>query len=269
MKARVDQILDGVRDYLTTHEYVETPILTAYVNVDTTDPDNQRAEPAWLIDLKNEAKQLRDGMDPEQFKRRNVQEQLAHAEEMILEHLLDRPSGRSVVLFSDLEDFVAIDLPVSLPTRLYFGQPEIKPLLFALDEYQSYLVALMSGDEARLVEVFLSRTTQDATVDTGQEAKRRLSRKSMEAGQDRRSPEFERRFVNDIASELTAYFLENPDHERLMLGGNVKLAHAVKKALHPAMQEAVVAIQPIDFNASENEIVELGEADCRRGRSCA
>ncbi len=167
MKARVDQILDGVREYLTTHEYVETPILTAYVNVDTTDPDNQRAEPAWIIDLKNEAKQLREGMDPDLFKRRNVQEQLAHAEEMILEHFRDRPSGRSVVLFSDLEDFVAIDLPVSLPTRLYFGQPEIKPLLFALDQHQSYLAALLSGDEARLVGVFLSRATEDVTVDTG------------------------------------------------------------------------------------------------------
>ncbi len=63
--------------------------------------------------------------------------------------------------------------------------------------------------------------------------------------------------MNEIASEITSYFLENPDHERLILGGNLKLAHAVKKALHPAMQEVVVAIRPIDFNASENEIADL------------
>lgn len=257
MKAQIDRILDQVRDYFATHEYIENPILTAYVDVDTTKPENQRTEPAWLIDVKNETKRLIDGMDPERFKRRDVQERVAGAEDMILSYLRSRPSGRSVVLFSDLEDFVAVDLPVSLPTRLYFGRPEVKPLLYALDEHQTYLVALFSGAEARLIEVFLNRTSADVSVETEHERIRRLSRKSMEAGQDRRSPEFERRFVQEMAAELTDLFLENPDFERLILGGNLRLAHAVNKALHPAVQEAVVAIEPVDFNAPETEIAAL------------
>lgn len=258
MKAKIDQVLELLRDYATTHEYPETPILTAYVDIDTTKRANQRMQPAWLIDLKNEAKRLEQELDSEQFKRRNVQQRWTAAQEMILEHLLERkPGGRSVVLFSDLEDFVAVDLPISLPTRLYYGLPQIKHLLFTLDQYESYLVILFSGAEARLVEVFLTRTTEDLTIETEHERKRRLSRKSMEAGQDRRSPEFKRRFVNEMASELTSYFMEDPDFERLILGGNLKLAHAVKKALHPAIKEVVVAIEPIEFNTPENDIAAL------------
>ena len=76
----------------------------------------------------------------------------------------------------------------------------------------------------------------------------------MEAGEDRRSPEFERRFVNEVASELNHALMDDPDSERIVLGGNLKLAHAVKNGLHPTVRERVVAVEPIDFKASNQEI---------------
>ena len=255
MKAQTNALVERFSEFITSHDYQNTPILTAYVDIDTTNPDNRREQPAWQIALKNEVKRIEQDLDAEKLKRRSGQQRRANAEEIVLAHLQERkPTGRSVALFSDLEEYIAIDLPVPMETRLYYGFPQIKHLLFALDQYKKYLVVLFSGAESRLTEVFLTRATGDVVVETEHETMRRLSRKSLEDGQDRRGPEFERRFVNEMATELNRYFLEDPEIERLILGGNLKLANRVKNSLHPAVKELVVAIEPLDFKLPENEI---------------
>jgi len=255
MKSKIDEITEQFRAFVTTHDYENTPILTVYVDIDPTKPANRRKNPAWLIDLKNEAKRLEQTLDSEQGKRRHAQEKWGHAERMITDYLRNRkPTGRSTVLYSDLEDFIAVDLPVTLPTRLYYGFPQVKHLLFALDQYKKYLVILLSGAQIRLVELFLTRTVGELVVETDHERARQSGRKSMEAGQDRRGPEFERRFVKEVTTEINQYFLGDPDTERLILGGNLKLAHAVKNGLHPAAKKMVVAIEPIDFKLPGNEV---------------
>lgn len=255
MQANVNEIVARFSEFVTTHDYKNRPILTAYVNVDPTDPDNRREQPAWQIELKNETKRIEQELDAERMKRRDAQARRATAEEIVMGYLRERkPTGRSIALFTDLEDTIAIDLPVAMQTRLYYGFPQIKHLLFAMDQYKKYLVLLFSGAEARLVEVFLTRTTDDVVVETEHEKQRRLSRKSMEDGQDRRGPEFERRFINEMATEINRFFLEDPDIERLVLGGNLKLANGVKNSLHPAARDRVVAVEPLDFKLPEKEI---------------
>ena len=145
MKAKINEILEEFREFVTTHNYKSRPILTAYVDIDTTKPENQRERPAWLIDLKNKTKEIEEQLAPEEFKRFDNVKKWARVEEMIMGRLRERPTGRSIVLFSDFEDFIALDLPVSISTQLYYGFPQIKHLLFALDQYKEYLVALFSG----------------------------------------------------------------------------------------------------------------------------
>lgn len=258
MERIVNRILASFRDFAIKHEYKTTPILTAYIDVDPTDPANIRETPAWSIQLKNEIKELEADLDPKLMKRRSFQERWKNVEEVIRAQLADRkPSGRSVMLLSDLDDYVAVYLPVKMATNLYYGFPQIKHLLFALDQYKPYEVVLFSGSETRVVEVFLSRTSSDLTVETGHDGARKLSRKSMEAGHDRRTPEFERRFVHEIASDINRRYRGDLHFERLVFGGNLKLAHAVKNALHPAVGEIVVAIEPMDFKLHEREIAEI------------
>lgn len=55
MKASIIEILEHFREFITSHNYENTPILTAYVNLDTSDPTNKSGRPAWLIDLENES----------------------------------------------------------------------------------------------------------------------------------------------------------------------------------------------------------------------
>ena len=268
MKAKINEILEEFREFVTTHNYKNTPILTAYVNIDTTKPENQRERPAWLIDLKNESKRLEEQLAPEELKRYDNVKKWSRVEEMVIGHLRERPTGRSVVLFTDLEDLIAVDLPVSMPTRLYYGFPQIKHLLFALDQYKEYLVALFSGDEYRLVEVLLSLTTDELSVETDLEKMRRsrfpvtkrasdATRAAKDSGQDSRRREYERRFIKVAADEINHLFFENADLERLILGGNLKQAHGVNNSLHPSIRERVVAIEPIDFKLPPVEIARM------------
>ena len=129
MKIKINQILKNFRDYVTTHDYQHTPMLTAYVDIDTTDPKNNRETPAWSIELKNQFKEIKARIDPEQLKRRSVQQRWEKAEERILEHLREQKlTGRSIAFFSDLDDETKQRLDRGLRIRELLKQPEGEPV---------------------------------------------------------------------------------------------------------------------------------------------
>ena len=69
MKSRInDEILRSFREFVTTHDYRNTPILTACIDVDPTNPDNQRKRPAWLIELKDRARLWRKRRQTQRFR---------------------------------------------------------------------------------------------------------------------------------------------------------------------------------------------------------
>lgn len=257
MKAKVNEILESFARFVSTEDHAESPILTAYVDVDPSKPGNQRAQPAWEIELKNEAKRLRDELGEDALKRATAAETWDRTETALMQAVRERqPTGRSVVYFSDLETSISIDLPVEMETRLYFGFPQVKHLLFALDQYKKYLVVLVSGDKLRFASIFLARNTGEVQVDTGHESKRLAGSKASTLAKDRRDAEFERRFIADVAQEIQDHLFDDPSYERIVIGGNARQAHAVVNALHPAVQALVVSIEAIDFRAADQSIAE-------------
>lgn len=258
MKKKINEILDSLRIFITEHDYENTPVLTAYVDLDSTDQDNRRDRPAWLIELKNEAKGLEAQFDAESLKRRDTKQKWADTEELVLSHLNDRkPEGRSTLLFTDHDDFLTVDLPMSMQTRLFYGVPQVKPLLFALDRYKKYLVVLLSEDEVKLVEVFLTAPTEEIRVQTdssGGISLRPGGRKSRTQASERRDLDTERRLASEIADQINQHVLADAEIEHVVFGGNLKLAHAVKNALHPAVYESLVTIEPLAYTSSNNDI---------------
>jgi hypothetical protein len=258
MKKRIQEILDSLREFIVEHNYEETPMLTAYVAVDSTDQDNRRERPAWLIELKNEAKRLEEAHGPEAMTGRAAKRTWDETEAKIMSHLQEsKPQGRSIVIFTDHEDFLTVDLPMSMPTRLFYGTPQLKPLLFALDSHKKYMVALFSEEETKVLEVFLTAPADEVRVQTGAAGGTSLrpgGRKSRTQASDRRDLDSERRVVNEAAVEVNDYFLADPEIEHLVFGGNMKLAHAVKNALHPSVYASLVTIEPLAFESSNNEI---------------
>ena len=254
-RTQIDQILDAFREFVIRKKYQNTPVLTVYVDTDPTNPRNHGSKPAGWVDLKNEAGNLKTLLPEQEFKRKESQEKWNNTTEKIMEYLLNRKTmGRSVVLFTDHEDMIAMGLPVRLPTRIYYGFPQLKHFLFALDEYKKYLVILFASYKTRLVEVFLTRSTDELIVETRHDRYRKFGRKSKTQASERRDAEFERRFVYEMAQEISHHFLEDHEFERLVFGGNLKLAGAIKDLLHPIVAERVVALEAIDYKSSEHKI---------------
>ncbi len=255
MPAAIQTALEGFQTFIATHDPAARPILTAYVNLNPADPENQRERPAWLIDLKNAYRALIEEMDPEPLKRRRTQAMWAATEERIIEALTEeKRTGRGVVIFTDHKDDLILDVPVEVPTRLYYGLPQIKHLLYLLDQYRKYLVVLSSDTEIRFVEVLLSRSGEAVTVDVDPDRLQALGRKTNTLAKDRRDLTYERRNIRAFASAVAAAYTACEDCERVILAGNSKSAHAIRAALPAHVAAGLVGIAAIPFEAAPAEI---------------
>lgn len=258
MKTGINQILETFREFVSTHDYQNNPILSVYVDIDSTNPNNRKEQPAWQIELKNELKRIESQLDPEEMKRWDNQKIWSDTERMVMDYLeTQKPTGRSVVVFTDFKDIIGVDLPVTMKTAIYYGLPQIKHLLFALDQYKEYSAILFSGDQGRIVEVFLTRSTNEVKIETDHELSRRFGRKSQTLASDRRDREFELRFIREMSTEINEYFLDHLEDSRIVFGGNLQQAAKIKNTLNPAVRDLVVAIEPMDFKLPDNEIAEI------------
>ncbi|MBL1210941.1 hypothetical protein [Geminocystis sp. GBBB08] len=258
MTTDIIPILESFREFVSTHDYKNNPILSIYVNIDSTNPDNRREQPAWQIELKNELKRIESQLDPQEIKRWDNQKIWSDTEQKIFNYLqTQKPTGKSVVLFTDFNDIIGVDLPISFKTSIYYGLPQIKHLLFALDQYKEYSGILLSGSEARIVEVFLTRSSNEIKIETEHELSRRFGRKSQTLANDRRDQEFELRFIREIATEINEYFIDHLEDSRIIFGGNLQQAAKVNNALNRAVKNLVVAIEPIDFKLTDSEVAEI------------
>ncbi|MCA0871472.1 hypothetical protein LCL97_11590 [Seohaeicola saemankumensis] len=258
MRHQVQAVLNAFRDYVAQDNSEDRPVLTAYVNINPARPENQRAQPAWQIELKKAFAELREGLDQDALKRRDMQERWAANEDRLVTHLAQgKHTGRGVVVFTDHENDLVLDVPMELETRLAYGAPAMTDLLFLLDQYRQYLLVLFSGTEVRTIDVFLTRAADGLRADVDPDRRRDLGRKASTQARERRDLAHERRIVRDIAGEISDHFLSDPQYERIILGGNVKTAHAVQEALHPAAADRLVGIEPVPFAVQTAEAGEI------------
>ncbi|WP_192484839.1 MULTISPECIES: hypothetical protein [Cysteiniphilum] len=255
MKSKLNDVLHTLKNFIATHDYKETPILSAYVNIDPRNQNNQKATPAWQIELKNEDKQLMDTLPADKLKRYCVQSKWANTEEMIMQSLEPRNiSGRSVALFSDHNDVIELPLPIPTQTKLYYGIPQIKQLLFAIDQYKKYLIVIPSGHNVRFIEIFLTRANHEFSIEIEPKLAQQFGQKEAAITNLQMTPELERRFTKEVADAINHYFAEDDDCERIIFGGNHRQAHAIVNALHHSVQDAVVAIESIDHKTNAHDI---------------
>ncbi|WNJ17115.1 hypothetical protein [Pontibacter sp. G13] len=258
MKARLNELLANFQQFAREHDYQNQPILTIYLDIDPTKEENRRETPAWSIELANQFKSLYASLDPEVMKRYNIQQKKTQFEQQLalfIDTYLENRTGRSVMILSDLDDITALDLQVPVETAVYFGMPRIEHLLYAMDKYKKYLLLALSESEIRAIELYLGRVTQERLIETNQEVSNRFGVGQTRAV-DRRELEFEESYARDISGKINQYFMDDPDFERLILGGNQKIAHAVKKRLHPSVKDVLVSIEKVDLKASDTDIIE-------------
>ncbi len=260
----IQKLYDDLRDFAGyAAGHADDTYLSLYLMTDPADPENQSQIPAWQIYLKNAVAEIEAGLDPTQTKQwKSVRlsdddpdKGWARIRKRLDKYLTSyRPQGKTLALFISPGSEHRFELPVRLPNVHHFGKPHIQEFLWALDEYEVHMVVLLAEDEARVVRVGLDRTATDATVESDQKWLRQQRKAAHAANINARQKELTRRFILSIANDANKFFLQNPDIERVILGGDQRQANALLGAVHPAVQDKVIAVLPIPFDTPSQEI---------------
>ena len=138
--------------------------LTLYVDVSEANIENQAVAPQWSIWLKNQLRDIGSGLSGD------AAGAWPHIREWVESYLAQyatgrKPQARGLVLFASSSYQHAYELPVPFENRASFGQPHVTPLLWAIDEYEPYLVALFDKEKARFFTSYLASMTFEDSIE--------------------------------------------------------------------------------------------------------
>ncbi|MEO8609253.1 MAG: VLRF1 family aeRF1-type release factor [Chloroflexota bacterium] len=240
------------------------PTLTLYVNIDPALSENQAGNPAWRIWLKNTLKQLDARVKPKQ---RPMWEHLHQQAEAYFEHF--QPDSKSLALFITPDTQIDYPLPVAVENESAFGKPLVTPLLWAIDEYEPYLIVMVDHEKARFLVTYLGSVgyqetatleldTSDWAHKTSQNTSGAVDKMAQSNARDdfeKRVEHFTEQFYRDIAHRAVKLAAEQKAR-RIILAGDEQAAHAVHDCLPETMTSSVVAVLPIPMRAHLKEILE-------------
>lgn len=246
-------------------------VLSLYLRVDPADRENQAQTPAWKIRLKNARREVTTNLSDDA-----AREHWTMIEARLDEFLTDyTPSGKMLVLFIGADMLQTYTLPVRLEPNYAYGKPLVAPLLWALDEYESYLIALVDQDRARFLKAFLGTVGEqgemsiDLDYDWGERSLMPATSAIAPGGGtgtgikhgshrdrfDQMIDSHVKRFHKEVAERVTQLAKEL-DTNRIVIGGNEQSAHAVHDLLMQRSQQQVVAIVPMDMSAKADNVLE-------------
>src|SRR5918911_1528732 len=111
------------------------PVLSVYLSVNARIPENQGQ--AYKVRLREALEEM------------EVPEEIAERVQGSFEDQA-HPGARTVAFFAAKDGvFERYDLQLDLPEAYRFGEPYLAPLVLALDEHESYGVALVDAEEFR------------------------------------------------------------------------------------------------------------------------
>lgn len=235
-------------------------VLSVSLDVDLTKPDHQRANPAYRIWLREALTGLLERIPRE---RRAVVRGLISR---VLTRVDDHRHGRGLAIFAASDLWREYVLPIPLPNRVHYGQPDLFPLLWALDEYEPYAVLAVDRGQARLLVMYLGQTdvvdqevlaletgawrktsgrSPTFTKRTGTGATRGAQRDTFDARVD----EQERRFWRNAAA-VTRKTLKDLEIQRLIIAGPPETTAAVAGLLGKDGAAQIMAVVPVPPSAS-------------------
>lgn len=233
------------------------PVLSVYLSVNARYPENQGQ--AYKVRLKDALKEIED-----------LPEELAGQVRESVEDEV-RQHARTVVFFV-AEDglFERHDLQLDLPEAYRFGEPYMAPLVLALDEHESYGVAMVEAEEFRF---FVSAPIGDPSegssgassgyfreVDIKPHGLYPVSGGSTDMDPAGRTQQTNiRRFLKE-AGELTRKLVFQDNVRHLIVAGPKERTVVFLNELPQEVRDRVAAEEAIATNASEAEIMQQFEA---------
>jgi hypothetical protein len=226
------------------------PVLSVYLSVNARYPENQRQ--AYKVRLKDALGELEV---PQEIGGR-VQDEVEE---------IYRPGARTLVFFA-AEDglFERYALQVDLPEAFGYGEPNLAPLVLALDEHEPYGVALFDADEFRF---FVSapmenpaHASKGASSGFFREIDLNPNRPYPRGGRDvdhvsRRTEANVHKWYNDLG-DLTRKLAFQDGVRHLILAGPKERTADFRSRLPEDIKERVVAEEQVAARGPENEVLE-------------
>lgn len=237
-------------------------IFSLYLHIDPAYQPNQNEKPAWNIYAKNALSDL-DKQEKSSDKWDAVKN---HAEDFIENYT---SQSKSLILFVNSEGVIdSFNLPIAVENRHSIGKIDVVPLLWAMDEYERYLVVLVDSEQARFVSASLGGaiTNQEMSIDFDDYdfGNKRFIHANRGDGVDGQQSsagenfanmkdEHIRRFHKDVAEQIRDV-MRDMNSERIILAGSEQAAHQVKDLLHETMKAQVVDILAIPLDSNDSNI---------------
>ena len=232
------------------------PVLSMYLSVNARIPENQGQ--AYKVRLREALEEMEVSEDIAERVRGSIEDQV-------------HPGARTVVFFAaESGAFKRYDLQVDLPEAYHFGEPYLAPLVLALDEHESYGVALVDAEEFRF---FVSAPMGNPSEGSGgagsgffREVDLKPSRPHPRGGGTRDAdPAFRKhqanihRFYKDMG-DVTQKLVNQDNVKNLIVAGPKERTSEFLGTLPEPVKEKVVAEENVATNAPEAEIMEQFEA---------
>src|ERR671917_238728 len=232
------------------------PVLSMYLSVNARYPENQGQ--AYKV-------RLRDALEEME-----VPEELAERVRGAVEDQV-HPGARTVVFFAAEDGLLErYDLQLDLLEAHRFGEPYLAPLVLALDEHESYGVALVDAEEFRFfVSAPIGNPAEGSEGSSSgffREVGLRPSSPHPRGGGTRDADPAGRKHQSNIhrfykeMGELTQKLVNQDNVKNLIIAGPKERTSEFRETLPEPVKEKVVAEENVATNASEGEIMEQFEA---------
>ncbi len=228
------------------------PTLSIYLDVDEAKPENQAAQPAWKIFLKDAIHEAEVKVTKSEGWRKLKQR---------LDDYFDgySPQAKGLVVFFTSEDEQAYELPVPVNSRWLYGKPLIAPLLWAIDAYEPYLIVRVDREKAEVLTAHLGDTVyefEEAILEAPLpviEGARGLTQGSARESVQNMINEHIAQFHRQVVDHLETQVKKQP-HIRIMISGEEQSAHAVRNLLPERLAGSVIEVKPLPMYLSERQV---------------
>lgn len=225
-------------------EQNQSLVLTLYLQVDAGLRENQATTPAWYIWAKNALRAVDQSVTAEQRDTWNRIQR--RAVDFLEDYIVEE---RGIVLYIG-EDFTyGYHLPVIPHDNLVrFGEPLVAPLIWLMDEFERYLIVMVDQEEAHFLTTYLGNIGREEAMASGRfsfDSRQKTTRSTNRGKLDSVEAEIVAQFHRDVAARIED-LLTSVKAQRVIIGGNERAAHDVKRYLPPTITVAGILAMPFD-----------------------
>jgi peptide subunit release factor 1 (eRF1) len=236
-------------------ERKESGVLSVYLEVDQSRAVNLNR--GFTAAFKNRLRELQQEVCDNKDKN-----ELQAAANRALEYVANHdPRGRTLVLFCAASNgfLWAKDVNVKIPTDVRWdGKPYVRPLVEALDEHESYGLALVDRQEGRLFTIMLGEIREHPRISSPDKRKHINSPGTEHARSQmniqRKDAEHAHWHLKEVADAVERLAAGTP-FGRLILAGQNEALKELHGLLPKRLQAMVVASVPMEIGASEQEVL--------------